>query len=166
MRLLVLPRLKGSAYQPPADGALLVPARGSVPVLRSLSVCRLPCAAFLANCDGAATRMVAAGGGGALSSDAYYVLNPGGDLARTQSVFENSFVRPPWEGVAGTPPSADALSTALGSKDLYVYCGHGDGGRYLPAERLQRLPRCSAALLMGCSSGALKPHVSTARRNS
>ena len=28
----------------------------------------------------------------------------------------------------------------------------------MPPEKLQQLPRCSATLLMGCSSGALVPH--------
>jgi separase len=98
------------------------------------------------------------GSGAARSSDAYYVLNPGGDLARTQATFETAFAEPPWEGVAGRPPPTDAVREAVQRRDLYVYCGHGDGGQYLPAGELERLPRCSAALLMGCSSGALRAH--------
>ena len=103
----------------------------------------------------------AGGGGGALvdSSQGYYVLNPGGDLDKTQRTFASTFARPPWEGVSGTPgPTAAALAGALARKQLYVYCGHGDGGRYLPSEQLQRLPRCAATFLMGCSSGALRSH--------
>ena len=95
---------------------------------------------------------------GARSGNAYYVLNPAGDLTRTQQTFEESFASQPWEGVTGQPPPMETLSSALRSKDLYVYCGHGDGSRYLPAESLQRLPACAAAFLMGCSSGALRTH--------
>ena len=53
------------------------------------------------------------GSGAARSSDAYYVLNPGGDLARTQATFETAFAEPPWEGVAGRPPPVDAVREAL-----------------------------------------------------
>ena len=150
----------------------------SVPLLRSLAVSRLPCAAFLGSCERAKLRMQASGGGGGGSAaskasaaagacsarfgDGYYVLNPAGDLARTQATFGQRFASLPWEGVSGEPPSPTALSSALTRKDLYVYCGHGDGGKYLPAEKLQRLPNCSATLLMGCSSGALVPHGSLA----
>ena len=38
---------------------------------------------------------------------------------------------------------------------MYIYCGHGAGEQYLPAQALRRLPACAAALLMGCSSGRL-----------
>ena len=100
----------------------------------------------------------AAADAGARSGNAYYVLNPAGDLTRTQQTFEESFASQPWEGVTGQPPPMETLSSALRSKDLYVYCGHGDGSRYLPAESLQRLPACAAAFLMGCSSGALRTH--------
>ena len=50
------------------------------------------------------------------------------------------------------------LCAALGAKQLFIYCGHGDGSRYVGADELQRLPRCAVSLLMGCSSGALTRH--------
>ena len=43
-------------------------------------------------------------------------------------------------------------------KELFVYCGHGDGRALLPGPELRGLPRCAVSLLMGCSSGALRPH--------
>lgn len=132
----------------------------SVPLLRNLPVCRLPCAAFLPQSWTSRTQMHVTSNGksGAQSGSAFYVLNPAGDLANTQKAFEGSFARPPWEGVTGEPPPTSALKSALCAKDLYVYCGHSDGAKYMPAETLQRLPRCAATLLMGCSSGALVPH--------
>ena len=131
----------------------------SVPLLRNLPVCRLPCAAFLPQSWTSRTQMHVTSNGksGAQSGSAFYVLNPAGDLTKTQKAFEGSFARPPWEGVTGEPPPTSALKSALCAKDLYVYCGHGDGAKYMPAETLQRLPRCAATLLMGCSSGALVP---------
>ena len=62
---------------------------------------------------------------------------------------------PPPQGKAGEPPSAAELSEALQRAALFVYLGHGGGEQYLPAGRLRALDRCSASLLMGCSSGRL-----------
>jgi separase len=52
---------------------------------------------------------------------------------------------------------AAALTAALQSRDLFIYFGHGAGEQYLPPRALRRLPVCAAALLMGCSSGRLRP---------
>jgi hypothetical protein len=60
------------------------------------------------------------------------------------------------ESEAILPARPPLVQNAFESKDLYFYCGHGDGGRYLSGEELQRLPRCPATVLMGCSSGVLK----------
>jgi Peptidase family C50 len=49
------------------------------------------------------------------------------------------------------------LTSALQSRDLFIYFGHGAGEEYLPPASLRRLPTCAAALLIGCSSGRLRP---------
>ena len=107
-------------------------------------------------------RDAGSGAVGVPSGSAYYVLDPASNLGRTQAAFRELFARPPWEGVCGEAPPASALTSALATKDLYVFCGHGNGNAYLPVETLVRMPRCSATLLMGCSSGALVPHGSLA----
>lgn len=56
------------------------------------------------------------------------------------------------------PPPQQMLKRALCDKELFVYCGHGDGRALLPGPELRGLPRCAVSLLMGCSSGALRPH--------
>ncbi|KAL3921457.1 MAG: hypothetical protein SGPRY_004897 [Prymnesium sp.] len=102
----------------------------SMPSLRHLPVCRLPSA------------------------------------ARTQRSLEEQIARPPRVGVVGRPPECRVLqepqfkpnAEALQAKEVYIYCGHGDGRRYLPAHELQKLSRCPATLLMGCSSGRIKLH--------
>lgn len=67
-----------------------------------------------------------------------------------------SLIRP-GQGTSGRPPAAAELAEALQTRQLFVYCGHGSGEQYLPAARLRTL-RCSAAgLIMGCSSGRLRP---------
>ena len=128
-----------------------------VPLLRGQPVCRLPSADFVSSCARAAETL-SQHEGGVDSSNAFFVLNPGGDLRRTQKTFESTFARSPWEGTVGEAPGADALCAKLEQKDLFIYCGHGDGSRYIAGEQLQRLPRCAVSLLMGCSSGALRPH--------
>jgi hypothetical protein len=86
----------------------------------------------------------------------YYAINPSGDLVATQNTFESWFKNlQGWSGCAGSPPSADELSSALQTSDLFVYCGHGGGEQYLPVPRLRALDTCASSLLMGCSSGKL-----------
>jgi len=65
----------------------------------------------------------------------------------------------PWEGVMGTPPDAPRLLHALSTQDIFTYCGHGAGERYLGGEGGEKLKERSVrstAILMGCSSGRLK----------
>lgn len=91
------------------------------------------------------------------TSSVYYAINPSGDLMDTQATFEDWFRGlAGWEGRAGSPPPTAELATALQSKGLFVYCGHGGAEQYLSSARLRALPRCAPALLMGCSSGRLR----------
>ena len=92
-------------------------------------------------------------------SSVYYAINPSGDLQSTQDTFETWFkgLRG-WSGRAGCAPTCSELSSALQTREMFVYCGHGGGEQYIPAARLRGLPRCAASLLMGCSSGRLRGH--------
>lgn len=91
------------------------------------------------------------------AGDAFYTLNPSGDLDETQTSLQPLFeAQPRWHGLVGAPPDPSTLSKALQSHQLFVYCGHGSGEQYLAPHRL-RLLRCTAAsLIMGCSSGRLR----------
>ena len=51
-------------------------------------------------------------------------------------------------------PGQDLLQ-ALQEHDMFVYCGHGCAQQYISLAALRELPSCSAAFLMGCSSGRL-----------
>ena len=58
----------------------------------------------------------------------YYVLNPGGDLAKTQEAFEDWFKEQPgWKGRAGQVPTLEECIEGLQKHDLYTYIGHGSG---------------------------------------
>ncbi|KAL3814465.1 hypothetical protein ACJIZ3_015733 [Penstemon smallii] len=87
--------------------------------------------------------------------DSYYLLNPDGDLSRTQIEFESWFKDQNIEGRTGTVPTIDELSLALKNHDLFIYFGHGSGTQYIPGHEIQKLESCAATLLMGCSSGSL-----------
>ncbi|XP_039174098.1 separase isoform X2 [Eucalyptus grandis] len=87
--------------------------------------------------------------------DAYYLLNPSGDLSSTQVEFENWFRDQKLKGNAGFAPVPKELALALTSHDLFIYFGHGSGSQYIPRHDIQKLDTCAATLLMGCSSGSL-----------
>ncbi|GAV67376.1 Peptidase_C50 domain-containing protein [Cephalotus follicularis] len=87
--------------------------------------------------------------------DAFYLLNPSGDLSSTQVEFENWFRDQNFEGKAGSVPTAEELAIALKSHDLFIYFGHGSGAQYISKHDIQNLEKCGATLLMGCSSGSL-----------
>ncbi|CAK7357007.1 unnamed protein product [Dovyalis caffra] len=87
--------------------------------------------------------------------DAFYLLNPGGDLSSTQVEFENWFRDQNLEGKAGSAPTSEELSSALKNHDLFIYFGHGSGAQYISQQEIQKLENCAATLLMGCSSGCL-----------
>ena len=87
----------------------------------------------------------------------YYVINPKGDLQKTQESFEEYFRRrSTWDGVVGRPPPQEAYAAGLRERDLFVYCGHSAGEQFLRSDAVARLPRCASTLLMGCSSGRLR----------
>ncbi|RMZ56318.1 hypothetical protein APUTEX25_000557 [Auxenochlorella protothecoides] len=129
----------------------------SVPGLEQQSMYRMPSLAVaLASCRAASEPRRLD------PRDAFFSLNPSGDLGDTQQALEPLFLRQPtWKASEGgdsdRPPAAAELAEALQTRQLFVYCGHGSGEQYLPAARLRTL-RCSAAgLIMGCSSGRLRP---------
>ncbi|KAK4751903.1 hypothetical protein SAY87_020701 [Trapa incisa] len=90
--------------------------------------------------------------------DAFFLLNPGGDLKSTQVEFENWFRDHKLEGKAGSAPASKELADLLQQHDLFIYFGHGSGAQYIPRHEIQKLNTCAATLLMGCSSGALTLH--------
>lgn len=51
----------------------------------------------------------------------FYILNPHGDLHKTEGVFANWFRQQAgWEGVVGRTPTDHEYITALRDKELYV----------------------------------------------
>ncbi|KAJ3055646.1 hypothetical protein HK097_009845 [Rhizophlyctis rosea] len=135
----------------------------SIPVLRGKPVSRVPCLAFLRD------RVISAGmrngneGEGKWKMEVdkkktFYLLNPSGDLKDTQKEFEGELKsQREWNGIIGRSPDESECIDALSREDIFLYFGHGGGEQYIRGHRIRRLPQCSVALLMGCSSGFLQP---------
>ncbi|KAK9665217.1 hypothetical protein RND81_14G098400 [Saponaria officinalis] len=87
--------------------------------------------------------------------DAFYLLNPSGDLSCTQAEFEDWFKSQKIQGMSGVAPSTTDWTTALENHDLFLYFGHGSGAQYMPLEKVKKVENCAATLLMGCCSGTL-----------
>ncbi|MQM00180.1 hypothetical protein Taro_032908, partial [Colocasia esculenta] len=132
----------------------------NIPILRKQEVYRMPStSSIFATLDRHWHREQSKGFDAIIPSidplDAYYLLNPSGDLSSTQLEFEEWFVTQKWEGKAGEAPPTEELADALQKHDLFLYFGHGSGMQYIPGNTIQKLDRCAATLLMGCSSGSL-----------
>ncbi|RKO91964.1 peptidase family C50-domain-containing protein [Blyttiomyces helicus] len=125
----------------------------SIPILRGRPVSRLPSLCFLRD------RLLLAGGRERTVDPANvgYVLNPGQDLGNTEKEFEDVVARQGWTGITARAPSESEFSDALTNKDIFLYFGHGGGEQFIRGHRVRQLERCAVTLLMGCSSGTLRP---------
>ena len=141
----------------------------SLPCLQKLSVSRLPSLAALRerlltlrpSAKGTAVpgHYIAASSGGTT------ILNPGGDLANTSKTLEpvlNS-LQGNWTHIHSRPPTETEFSTALGTRDLLLYFGHGSGAQFVRQKSVRKLypgkqepsamkPGCATTFLFGCSS--------------
>ncbi|KAK7020489.1 cysteine peptidase C50 [Favolaschia claudopus] len=135
----------------------------SLPILRGQSVSRIPSVDFLLD----RVQLAGWGVGGSTVVDrapvdprkGYCVLNPSGDLKRTEGRFKSWAERMEtigWQSTIGRPPTEQQFLDALKKKDLVVYFGHGGAEQYLRSHKIRNLPRCAATMLWGCSSGTLR----------
>ncbi|CAG8608704.1 16617_t:CDS:2, partial [Acaulospora colombiana] len=89
----------------------------------------------------------------------YYVLNPDGDLKRTEDTFTpwlKQMKDVGWNGLIGRKPTEFELSNALSTADLFIYFGHGGAEQYIRGSKIRSLVKCSSVMLWGCSSGAME----------
>uniref|UniRef100_A0A1I8AZ04 separase n=1 Tax=Meloidogyne hapla TaxID=6305 RepID=A0A1I8AZ04_MELHA len=83
--------------------------------------------------------------------NSFYILNPSGDLANTQKRITDFVGQFNWTGLIGEVPTRDQIRLALTESELFLYIGHGSGGRYWRST--VRETDCNAvSILMGCSS--------------
>ncbi|KAJ7598753.1 cysteine peptidase C50 [Mycena floridula] len=139
----------------------------SMPILRGRSVSRVPNVDFLLD----RVEMVrwqkeksCKGSNGLIDRavvnprKGYFILNPSGDLGRTEGRFKDwamGMEEVGWKGVVGQAPSEQQMEDALVKNDLVMYFGHGGGEQYIRSHRIRHLRRCAALMLWGCSSGTM-----------
>ena len=148
------------ASQPPShtvlvlDKALHLFPWESIPCLQGYPVCRVPSLECLRE---RVVQFRSSASGTILDrSSGSYILNPTGDLKTTQETFEKDLAsQKNWTGTSKREPSEEEFRTALESKDLFLYFGHGSGAQYIRGRTVKRLTKCAVAFLMGCSSGSL-----------
>lgn len=86
-------------------------------------------------------------------SNVFYLLNPGGDLPRTEKKFRTVFEkRKGWSGVAGVSTGTPDFSEEVNDAEIFVYIGHGGGEKYIAPRQLDNKENAPVAVLMGCSS--------------
>lgn len=81
----------------------------------------------------------------------FYVVNPGGDLQRTEETFKDVLGYSSWCGFLGKV-SKEEVPRQYNNEQIYLYCGHGSGDQYLSPRMFSNQDKAPIALLMGCSS--------------
>ncbi|GAB5369848.1 hypothetical protein AAMO2058_001441700 [Amorphochlora amoebiformis] len=90
-------------------------------------------------------------------SQGHYIVDPEGDLTTTRESFQEKFrTEKGWKGSVGVAPSRDEIRAAIEKSDMFVYCGHSNGSKFLPGWEIRGASGRCTALLMGCSSGELR----------
>lgn len=118
----------------------------SLPFLRDVevSVCRVPSLSYLDFHLQQKAVIVP-------REDVLYVVNPGGDLRRTENTFRAHGAFESWTGFYGKT-SAGEVREAYQNQSVYLYSGHGTGEQYLSPRKFCKNGKAPIALLMGCSS--------------
>lgn len=130
----------------------------SLQCLRNKSVSRMPSVSELIKSFNRQTNASIIGDEGKL----LYLINPGGDLARTESKFTSLFQpneKIDMGGVIGHRPNEESFLDELTKSDLFVYLGHGGCEQYINTSSLLKMKdKLPPSLLIGCSSGQLQLH--------
>lgn len=87
----------------------------------------------------------------------FYLLDPEGNLPRTQERLGGVLEGTGWQGITARVPSHQEFSSALTSNDVFLYAGHGSGSQYLPGDLVEKVLCRALVLLYGCSSARLAP---------
>ncbi|RCK56346.1 Separin [Candida viswanathii] len=160
----LMEKYKGLKFKQPHQHIVLVPSSKcsffpweSLACLRSKSVSRMPSVTMLLNTlksPGVSSKID--------KRDLYYLINPGGDLKRTEDRFRGHFATNTlWHGVIGHRPNEDSIVSEILDSNLFVYIGHGGCDQYVKVSSLfkacadSQRHRLPPSLLLGCSSGKL-----------
>ncbi|ODV92847.1 hypothetical protein CANCADRAFT_93747 [Tortispora caseinolytica NRRL Y-17796] len=81
-----------------------------------------------------------------------YLLNPSGDLKRTQTTFGPKLKD--YNGMVGDIPTEEQIKNLLKS-DVFLYFGHGGGAQFIRSGQISTCTELGVACLFGCSSGVI-----------
>ncbi|KAF4658193.1 extra spindle pole bodies 1 [Perkinsus olseni] len=82
----------------------------------------------------------------------YYVLDPSGDLNKSNKKLEPLLANDFWKGQAGAEPPVEDVIAALATRQVFLYVGHSGGGQYWSTSGMEKRALRADALLMGCAS--------------
>ncbi|PVU93908.1 hypothetical protein BB560_005977 [Smittium megazygosporum] len=89
----------------------------------------------------------------------FYILNPAGDLKRTQEKFEGLVQgnhKQGWSGISGRAPIPNEVANGLYNSEVLLYIGHGGGEKYIKQSELAKADKLRLNILFGCSSAKLR----------
>ncbi|CCD25897.2 separase NDAI_0G01210 [Naumovozyma dairenensis CBS 421] len=89
------------------------------------------------------------------------ILNPYGDLNRTEERFRELFKniatnRPSSKLLINEKPDENQFLDMLSNSNLFIYVGHGGGEQYIRAREIKKQDNVAPAFLLGCSSASMK----------
>lgn len=89
------------------------------------------------------------------------ILNPHGDLKRTESTFKDLFQEiaeniPHSKLIMNSKPTEEDFLEMLTNSNLFLYVGHGSGEQYARLKEIKKINSGPASFLLGCSSAAMK----------
>lgn len=96
----------------------------------------------------------------ALDSNISMILNPHGDLNRTESRFSKIFheialERPQSNLIINEKPDEKTFLKMLTSSSIFVYLGHGGGEQYARVKEIKKFESIAPSFLLGCSSASM-----------
>nr|XP_039268932.1 uncharacterized protein LOC120343948 [Styela clava] len=88
--------------------------------------------------------------------DVSYILNPNGDLVKSEERYKDWFQgMKSWKGIVSREPRQKEWISSITEFDLFIFCGHGSGTKYVSSTDFRNIKTRAAALLMGCGSAKL-----------
>ncbi|GAV53255.1 hypothetical protein ZYGR_0AI05390 [Zygosaccharomyces rouxii] len=96
-----------------------------------------------------------------LNGNISMVLNPHGDLSRTETRFSCQFSKIAQEKkdsklIVNSKPEESVFLQMLISSNVFVYLGHGGGEQYARLKEIKKCDSIAPSFLLGCSSAAMK----------
>ncbi|KAL6949109.1 hypothetical protein ACO0QE_001599 [Hanseniaspora vineae] len=88
--------------------------------------------------------------------DVAMIINPNGDLPKTQSRFEN-LIFGCESVIVNEKPTSKQFMNMLEERKAFVYIGHGSGDQYVRVSEIKKSAKISPSFLLGCSSAYMKP---------